>query len=181
MPGRRQRASSTRRTIQTGTAVTLAVFHRSAKGESVERHVAPLRRARRVSLSVTKQTKAAMPPRGTTGILWEIAADTGLDRRRVSSLLDRAPAASYSASADRHLADLSRSLGFRHHLVAPLRWPEVERALGLPGALDLADRLGERLIWFIGFVVALSMLLLLVEFRSVFVPVAHDLVHPPTI
>lgn len=141
MPGRRQRASSTRRTIQTRNAVTLAVFHRSAKGESVERHVAPLRRARRVSLSVTKQTKAAMPPRGTTGILWEIAADTGLDRRRVSSLLERAPAASYSASADRHLADLSRSLGFRHHLVAPLRWPEVERALGLPGALDLADRL----------------------------------------
>jgi diguanylate cyclase (GGDEF)-like protein len=36
---------------------------------------------------------------------------------------------------------LSRSLGFRHHLTAPLRWPEVERALGLPGASDLADRL----------------------------------------
>ena len=38
-------------------------------------------------------------------------------------------------------------------------------------AVDLADRLGARMIWFIGFVVALSMLLLLVEFRSVFIPI----------
>ncbi len=141
MPGRRQRASSTRRTTQIRHAVTLAVFHRGAKGESVERHVAPLRRARRVSLAVTKQTPDGVPARGTTGVLWEIAADAGLDRRRVSALLERAPAASYAATGDRHLADLSRSLGFRHHLIAPLRWPEVERALGLPGALDLADRL----------------------------------------
>jgi diguanylate cyclase (GGDEF)-like protein len=82
-----------------------------------------------------------VPPRGAGGILWEIAADVGLDRRHVSSLLAKAPAASYAAVGDRHLADLSRSLGFRHHLTAPLRWPEVERALGLPGAIDLADRL----------------------------------------
>jgi putative drug exporter of the RND superfamily len=38
-------------------------------------------------------------------------------------------------------------------------------------AIDLADRLEERMIWFVGFVVALSFLLLMVEFRSVFVPV----------
>ena len=38
-------------------------------------------------------------------------------------------------------------------------------------AVDLADRLGQRMIWFIGFVVALSMLLLLVEFRSIFIPI----------
>ncbi|MHB1165451.1 MAG: MMPL family transporter [Candidatus Nanopelagicales bacterium] len=44
-------------------------------------------------------------------------------------------------------------------------------------AVDLADRLGERLIWFIGFVVALSMLLLLVEFRSVFIPVKAAVVN----
>jgi diguanylate cyclase (GGDEF)-like protein len=121
--------------------VTLAVFHRSQLGESVERHVAPLRRTRRVALAVAKQTLAAVPPKGAGGILWEIAADAGLDRRRVSALLAKAPAASYAAVGDRHLADLSRSLGFRHHLTAPLRWPEVERALGLPGAIDLADRL----------------------------------------
>jgi diguanylate cyclase (GGDEF)-like protein len=141
MPGRRLRAPSTRRTPPPPNAVTLAVFHRAAKGESVERHVAPLRRTRRVSLAITRQTASAVPPRGTTGILWEITGDEGLDRRRVSSLLERAPTASYSAASDRHLGDLSRSLGFLHHLTVPLRWPEVERALGLPGAVDLADRL----------------------------------------
>jgi RND superfamily putative drug exporter len=44
-------------------------------------------------------------------------------------------------------------------------------------AVDLADRLEERLVWFIGFVVALSMLLLLVEFRSVFIPVKAAVVN----
>jgi len=141
MPGRRQRASTARQTTQSNETVTLAVFHRSQPGESVERHVAPLRRARRVALAITRQRATSVPPKGTGGILWEIAADTGLDRRRVSALLAKAPAASYSAAGDRHLADLSRSLGFRHHLTVPLRWPEVERALGLPGAVDLADRL----------------------------------------
>ncbi|MGB7980204.1 MAG: MMPL family transporter [Candidatus Nanopelagicales bacterium] len=38
-------------------------------------------------------------------------------------------------------------------------------------AVDLADRLAERMLWFIGFVVLLSMLLLLIEFRSVFIPI----------
>jgi diguanylate cyclase (GGDEF)-like protein len=94
----------------------------------------------RVALAITRQRAGSIPPKGTGGILWEIAADTGLDRRKVSSLLAKAPAASYAAVGDRHLADLSRSLGFRHHLTVPLRWPEVERALGLPGAVDLADR-----------------------------------------
>ena len=37
-------------------------------------------------------------------------------------------------------------------------------------AVDLADRRGARMIWFIGFVVALSMLRLLGGFRSVFIP-----------
>ncbi len=53
--------------------------------------------------------------------------------------------------------------------------PQAEGATHVGGAtataVDLADRLGERIIWFIGFVVALSMLLLLVEFRSVFIPI----------
>ncbi len=141
MPGRRQRASSTRQTTQSNGAVTLAVFHRGVPGESVERHVAPLRRTRRVVLAIARQRAGAVPPKGTGGILWEIAADADLDRRRVSTLLARAPTASYAATGDRHLADLSRSLGFRQHLMAPLRWLEVERALGLPGAVDLADRL----------------------------------------
>ena len=37
-------------------------------------------------------------------------------------------------------------------------------------SIDLADRLGERMVWFVGFVIGLSVLLLLVEFRSVFIP-----------
>lgn len=141
MPGRRQRASTARQTTQPNGTVTLAVFHRSQPGESVERHVAPLRRTRRVALAIARQRAASIPPKGAGGILWEISADAGLDRRRVSSLLAKAPAASYAAVGDRHLADLSRSLGFRHHLTVPLRWPEVERALGLPGVIDLADRI----------------------------------------
>lgn len=141
MPGRRQRKAPARQTPPANGTVTLAVFHRGQPGESVERHVAPLRRTRRVTLSIARQAGGAVPPKGAGGILWEIAADVGLDRRHVSTLLAKAPAASYAAVGDRHLADLSRSLGFRHHLTAPLRWPEVERALGLPGAIDLADRL----------------------------------------
>lgn len=141
MPGRRQRASTARQTTPATSSISLAVFHRGQPGESVERHVAPLRRTRRVALTIARQTSGVTPPRGTSGILWEIAADAGLDRRVVSALLAKAPAASYAAVGDRHLADLSRSLGFRHHLTAPLRWAEVERALGLPGAVDLADRL----------------------------------------
>jgi RND superfamily putative drug exporter len=38
-------------------------------------------------------------------------------------------------------------------------------------SIDLADRLAQRIPWFMGFVVGLSFLLLLVEFRSLFVPV----------
>ncbi|MDP3969329.1 MAG: MMPL family transporter [Nocardioides sp.] len=37
--------------------------------------------------------------------------------------------------------------------------------------IDLANKLGERMLWFMSFVVGLSFLLLLVEFRSIFVPI----------
>lgn len=37
--------------------------------------------------------------------------------------------------------------------------------------IDLADKLEDRMLWFMGFVVGLSFLLLLVEFRSIFVPI----------
>lgn len=59
--------------------------------------------------------------------------------------------------------------------------PETDGTVHVGGAtamaVDLADRLEERLVWFIGFVVALSMLLLLVEFRSVFIPVKAAVVN----
>jgi putative drug exporter of the RND superfamily len=38
-------------------------------------------------------------------------------------------------------------------------------------SIDLADKLAERMPWFMAFVVGLSFLLLLVEFRSIFVPI----------
>jgi diguanylate cyclase (GGDEF)-like protein len=64
-----------------------------------------------------------------------------VDRRRLARRLGALPSASYSATGERELVDLSRALGFRQHLTAPLRLAEVERALGLPGQVDLADRL----------------------------------------
>ena len=44
-------------------------------------------------------------------------------------------------------------------------------------SIDLADKLEERMPWFMGFVVGLSLLLLLVEFRSVFVPIKAALMN----
>lgn len=43
--------------------------------------------------------------------------------------------------------------------------------------IDLGDQLAERMPWFMGFVVGLSFLLLLVEFRSIFVPVKAALMN----
>lgn len=117
--------------------MTVAVYHSSP---DVERHVAQLRRSRRVTVALERQSTTWTPPRDATGILWELSGENGIDRRRVATLIGHAPVASYGATPDRELADLSRTLGFRHHLAAPLRLPEVERALGLPGVLDLADR-----------------------------------------
>src|SRR5438477_10578843 len=127
MSGRSLRASSERLISSSGASFTLAVYHSSS---DVERHVAPLRRSRRVRLATERQGPLWVPPRDVTGILWELSADSTIDRRRVATLIEYAPTASYAATADRQLADLSRTLGFRHHLAAPLRLAEVERALG---------------------------------------------------
>jgi diguanylate cyclase (GGDEF)-like protein len=137
MAARRHRVTSSRDTAP-ASALTLAVYHQSP---DVERHVAALRRSRRVRVAIEPQGLTWRPPRLASGILWELSSDDGVDRRRVAALSDRAPVASYGASADRRLADLSRTLGFRHHLAAPLRLAEVEHALGLPGEVDLADRI----------------------------------------
>jgi len=44
-------------------------------------------------------------------------------------------------------------------------------------AIDLADRLGQRMFWFVGFVIGLSFLLLLIEFRSIFIPIKAALMN----
>ena len=116
----------------------LAVYHRSP---DVEQHLLGLRRSNRVRLAVERQAAVWTPPREASGILWELSPDDGIDRRRVSALIEQAPVVSYGASDDHALAALSRTLGFRQHLTAPLRLVDVERALGLPGVVDLADRL----------------------------------------
>jgi diguanylate cyclase (GGDEF)-like protein len=138
MPARRHRASSQKDAALSDYALTLAVYHRSP---DVERHVAPLRRSRRVRLALEPQGAAWAVPRGASGILWELSPENALDRRKMAALVHRAPVASYGTTADRHLADLSRNLGFRQHLDVPLRLAEVEHALGLPGEVDLADRI----------------------------------------
>jgi diguanylate cyclase (GGDEF)-like protein len=79
-------------------------------------------------------------PTNATGVLWELGPEDDVDRRRLSRVLSGAPAASFGQGA-RPVSDLSRAVGFRHHLSVPLRLAEVERALGLPGVHDLADRI----------------------------------------
>jgi diguanylate cyclase (GGDEF)-like protein len=79
-------------------------------------------------------------PSNATGVLWELGPDDEIDRRRLVRVLSGVPSASFGIGA-RPVADLSRAVGFRHHLSVPLRLAEVERALGLPGVHDLADRL----------------------------------------
>ena len=79
-------------------------------------------------------------PRGVMGVLWEISPQDATDARIVA-LIDGVPAASYSVATNPALLDVSRALGFRRHLSTPLRLVDVERALGLPALIDLADRL----------------------------------------
>ena len=118
-------------------ALTLAVFHRS---RDVSRHLAPLKRAGHLRVTCVPQTAVVQVPSNTTGVLWELGPDDDVDRRRLSRVFSSAPAASFGVGA-RQVADLSRAVGFRHRLSVPLRFAEVERALGLPGAHDLADRI----------------------------------------
>ena len=106
------------------------------------RLLGPLRRCRRLRLVCLPQGRAVSVPRGATGVLWELGPDDDIDRRQVSRVVSGVPAASFGLGG-RQIADLSRAAGFRHHVRVPLRLAEVERALGLPGEHDLADRLIE--------------------------------------
>jgi diguanylate cyclase (GGDEF)-like protein len=117
--------------------LALAVFHRS---DDVERHIAPLRAVRDVELSVVWQGTAWALPRGTAGLLWELAPEDGADRR-VAALAKSVPAVSYSVSANADLIEVSRALGFRQHLSVPIRLEELEPALGMAAIVDLADRI----------------------------------------
>ena len=92
--------------------LTLAVFHRSP---DVERHVAALRRSRARPAELDRKPgrrrdRSAQRQRDSVGA--RIGQD-GVDRRRIVALIDRAPVASYGATNNRQLADLSRALGFQ--------------------------------------------------------------------
>ncbi len=125
-------------------ALTLAVFHRS---RDVQRLLAPLRRTGHLRVKCVPQGAVPRVPSNATGVLWELGVNDEVDRRHLTRVLSGVPSASFGAGA-RPVADLSRALGFRHHLSVPLRLAEVERALGLPGEHDLSQRLiagGDRL------------------------------------
>jgi diguanylate cyclase (GGDEF)-like protein len=118
-------------------ALALAVFHRS---DDVDRHIAALRAVRGLDLSVVWQGTAWSLPRGTAGLLWELAPEDGVDRR-VAALAKSVPSVSYSVTANADLLEVSRALGFRQHLTVPIRLEELEPALGMAAIIDLADRI----------------------------------------
>lgn len=117
--------------------LTLVVYHRSA---NVEEHIAALRPASGLRLELVRRGTLFTIPGDVAGVLWELSLEDGA-QRLAPGLIGSVPAASYSASEQPGLADLSRNLGFREHLTSPLSFEDVERALGLRDALDLADRL----------------------------------------
>jgi diguanylate cyclase (GGDEF)-like protein len=124
----------------------LAVFHRS---EEVQEHLAPLSQIKGVDLVLIWQGTTWTAPRDVAGILWELSPQDSTDSR-IAGVIEGLPAASYSPSlGGAAITDISRALGFRKHLSTPVRLVDVERALGLPAVIDLADRLdaaGPRLV-----------------------------------
>jgi diguanylate cyclase (GGDEF)-like protein len=133
----RPRRPSTPETNAPADAMTLVVYHSSA---DVEQHVAPLRSAAGLHLEFIRKGSLAMVPDDAAGVLWEITPDDAT-QRLAPALIGQVPAVSYSASPSAGLVDVSRALGFREHLMLPLRLEDVARALGLSDAVDLADRI----------------------------------------
>jgi len=136
MPDNQESRSFPPTTTQT-VVLRLAVFHRS---EDVQEHIAPLRQIKGLELILVWQGVTWMLPRNAAGVLWELAPEDGADSR-IRELIGGAPSASYSLASNPALLDLSRAIGFRRHLSTPVRLVDVERALGLPAVVDLADRL----------------------------------------
>lgn len=115
----------------------LAVFHRS---EDVQEHIAPLRHVKGLEVLLVWQGVTWIAPRNVAGVLWELAPEDASDSR-IRALMAGVPAASYSLASNPSLVDLSRTMGFARHLSTPVRLIDVERALGMPAVIDLAERL----------------------------------------
>src|SRR3990170_1412879 len=139
MPGRRERASRGR-TTAARPGIALAIYHVTRDFES---HVAPLRRSGRFRLTCKLQRSASRALlTGFDGVLWELVPGKAPDRRRLAFLARGIAVVSYSARGGREIADLSRGLGFKAHLKAPLRAAEVARVLRPAPRRALAERLG---------------------------------------
>ena len=132
-----QRLNSPAETSASDGTFRVAVFHRS---DDVERHLAPLRPIQALRLDVAWQGTSWTVPAGTSAVLWELAPEDAADRR-VSAIAKHTPAVSYSTASTPDLIEISRALGFRQHLTAPIRVEDIERALAIPAIVDLADRL----------------------------------------
>jgi diguanylate cyclase (GGDEF)-like protein len=136
MLGHRPRSVGAPESTAASAGLVLAVYHRT---DGIEAHLTELV-ATGCRLEFIRKNSLWTMPNGVAGVLWELSLDDGA-QRLVSALISNVPAISYSLVNQPGLAELSQALGFRAHLVAPLRLEAVERALGLRDLLDLADRL----------------------------------------
>jgi RND superfamily putative drug exporter len=120
--------------------------------------------------STTKQTQEA-----ATGLAAEVAAVDGVEQVAPpvvneagdTAVLTVVPTTSPDAKATEDLVHRLRD----DVLTDPTSGASVHVGGATATNIDLADKLAERMPWFMGFVVGLSFLLLLVEFRSIFVPI----------
>jgi diguanylate cyclase (GGDEF)-like protein len=116
------------------------VYHAS---DEVEKHVAPLRRSRRFSVTCFSQQSGSLraSASGFDGVLWELTPGRSVDRRRLLAIARTRPIVSYSVDPGVELVRLSRRMGFRGHLRAPLRPTDVARQLPRVVPADLSERL----------------------------------------
>ncbi len=115
--------------------------------------------ALRTAIAGTPGVDAVSPPRlnasGSTAVL-DVVATTSPDSRATEDLVHR----------------------LRERVIpAQTGGDDVHVGGATATAIDLADRLSQRMAWFMAFVVGLSFLLLMVEFRSIFVPVKAALMN----
>jgi len=120
-----------------GGSLRLVIYHHSP---DIEKYIEPLRPAAGLQIELVRKGTLWTVPSNVDALLWELAPEDGF-QRLVSALISGLPAASFSMSRQPGMAELSQALGFRAHLIPPLRLADVERALGMAESIDLADRL----------------------------------------
>ena len=136
MPGPSHRRLSPHEMTAAESTLTLAVFHR---GDQTVRELQSIQTPGVRFEFVPIGSSWAMP-QGVAGVLWELALEDGA-QRLVPALVSGLPAVSFGLTPQPVIAELSRALGLRAHLVAPFTLEGIERALGLAEAIDLADRI----------------------------------------